>query len=412
MAVEAPSSTRRILELEEYVTLELARDELDEHLGEALWRQYGGKITVEFPSVKTGHKWQLTPRGWVGYIVLTDDLHLRLKPKVPIANLFRMLEYAHKLKIHLADGLADCASLEEFYERLAHILARRVVDRGRKGFYRTYISESDRLPFVRGQLDTRRLITRPWDAQLQCAYEEHTGDIADNQILAWTLQRIARSGLCSRRVLSTVRSAYRSIQSFVTPVPFAPAACMGRLYNRLNEDYEPLHGLCRFFLEHSGPHLDSGDRAMLPFLIDMNRLFELFVAEWLAAHLPKTHSIKAQEHVEITASGDLEFVVDLVLYDAVEERPLCVLDTKYKRPETPAAGDIEQVVAYAVSKRCHDAALVYPIHLQKPLDTCVGGRVNVRSLTFALNDDIDVAGEALVEDLVAQASNSMMSPAG
>jgi len=255
---------------------------------------------------------------------------------------------------------------------------------------------------VRGQLDARRLIARPWDAHLQCAYEEHTGDIADNQILAWTLQRIARSGLCGRRVLPTVRTAYRSIQSFVTPVPFAPAACVGRLYNRLNEDYEPLHGLCRFFLEHSGPHLDSGDRAMLPFLIDMNRLFELFVAEWLAAHLPKTHSIKAQEHVEITASGDLEFIVDLVLYDAVEDRPLCVLDTKYKRPETPAAGDIEQVVAYAVSKRCHDAALVYPIHLQKPVDTCVGDHVNVKSLTFALNGDLDEAGAVLVTDLVSR----------
>ena len=80
MAVEAPSSTRRILELEEYMTLELARDELDEHLGEALWRQYGSKISVEFPSVKTGHKWQLTPQGWVGYIVLTDDLHDHIQP--------------------------------------------------------------------------------------------------------------------------------------------------------------------------------------------------------------------------------------------------------------------------------------------------------------------------------------------
>ena len=153
--------------------------------------------------------------------MLSDDLHLRLKPKVPIANLFRMLEYAYKLKIHLADGLVDCASLEEFYERLAHILARRVLDRGRKGFYRTYVSESDRLPYVRGQLDTRRLITRPWDAHLQCPYEEHTGDIVENQILAWTLQRIARSGLCTERVLPTVRTAYRSIQSFVTPVPFS-----------------------------------------------------------------------------------------------------------------------------------------------------------------------------------------------
>ncbi|MGO8684204.1 MAG: McrC family protein, partial [Thermoleophilia bacterium] len=320
----AARASRRVLELEEYVTLELEPDELDEHLAEQLWRQYKSVISIEFPSVKTGGKWQLTPQGWVGYIVFSDDLHLRLKPKVPLGNLFRMLEYAYRLKFHLADGLVDCASLDEFYERLAHILARRVLDRGRKGYYRTYVSASDALPYVRGQVDARRLISRPWETQLQCLYEEHTGDIVENQILAWTLHRIARSGRCGQRVMPAVRTAYRSLQSFVSPVPQPASACVGRLYNRLNDDYEPLHGLCRFFLEHSGPHLDTGDRAMLPFLIDMNRLFELFVAEWLRDHLPKTHGIKAQEHVEITSAGGLEFVVDLVLYDAAENRPICV----------------------------------------------------------------------------------------
>ena len=397
----------RVLDLEEYVPRLLAESELDEALGEALWRRYRAQVSVDFPTVKTDHQWQLTPQGWIGYIALADDLHLRLNPKVPLGNLFRMLEYAYRLKIHLADGLVDCASLEEFYERLAHILARRVLDRARKGFYRTYVSESDTLPYVRGQLDSRRLITRPWDTRLACTYEEHTGDIAENQILAWTLGRIARSGLCTRRVLPTVRTAYRSVQPFVTPVPCTAESCVGRLYNRLNDDYEPLHGLCRFFLEHSGPHLDAGDRAMLPFLIDMNRLFELFVAEWLAKHLPKTHYVKAQEHVEITQAGDLEFIVDLVLYDATDDRPLAVLDTKYKRPTTPASGDIEQVVAYAVSKQCSDAVLIYPIELEKPLDTCVGGQVTVRSATFSLEGDLEIAGRNLSSLLLTSATSEL-----
>ena len=360
----------------------------------------------------TGEQVALTPQGWVGYIVLTDDLHLRLKPKVPIANLFRMLEYAYKLKIHLADGLADCASLEEFYERLAHILARRVLDRGRKGFYRTYVSESDRLPYVRGQLDTRRLITRPWDAHLHCPYEEHTGDIAENQILAWTLQRIARSGLCSRRVLPTVRTAYRSVQSFVTPVPFAPAGVrrppLQPPQRRLRAAARALPLLPR--AQRPAPRQRRPRHAAVPHRHEPAvRALRRRVAGGAPAQ--DAQSSRPQEHVEITASGDLEFIVDLVLYDAVEDRPLCVLDTKYKRPETPAAGDIEQVVAYAVSKHCQDAALIYPIHLQKPLDTCVGGQVNVRSLTFALDGDLDVAGRALVEELlVSEVSNSTVSP--
>jgi len=390
----------RLLDLEEYVPYALAKADLDNAVGEELWRRYGTQVAVDFPTVKTEHEWRLTPQGWVGYIVLSDDLHLRLKPKVELSNLFRMLEYAYRLKIHLADDLVQCASLEEFYERLALILARRVIDRGRKGFYRTYVGESDRLPFVRGQLDLRRLIQRPWDAQLECRYEEHTGDIADNQILAWTLHRVARSGLCSRRVLPTVRTAYRGVQAFVTPTPFDGAACAGRMYNRLNDDYEPLHALCRFFLEHSGPQHETGDRAMLPFLIDMNRLFELFVAEWLKAHLPKEYQLKAQEDVDITEDGYLQFRIDLVLYDAKLGEPLCVLDTKYKRPDAPSAGDIEQVVAYAVSKRCREAALIYPTTLSKPLDTVVGGHVHVQSLWFPLDGDLDGMGRDLIDALV------------
>ena len=51
-----------------------------------------------------------------------------------------------------------------------------------------------------------------------------------------------------------------------------------RLYHRLNQDYQPMHGLCRFFLEHSGPTHQDGDSAMIPFVVHMPALFEKFVA--------------------------------------------------------------------------------------------------------------------------------------
>lgn len=397
----------RPLKLEEYVPVTLAGDALDMAVGEDIWRRYGTQVAVDFPTVKTGHQWRLTAQGWVGYIVLSDDIHLLLKPKVKLANLFRMLEYAYRLKIHVADSLVDCASLEEFYERLTLILARRVLDRGRKGFYRAYVAESDRLPFVRGQLDVRRLIERPWDAHLECRYEDHTGDVAENQILAWTMHRVARSGMCSRRALPAVRSAYRTVQAFVTPTPFAAEDCVGRLYNRLNDDYEPLHALCRFFLEHSGPMHETGEHAMLPFLIDMDRLFELFVAEWLKEKLPKEYTLKAQEDVDITADGDLQFRIDLVLYDARSGEPLCVLDTKYKRVDAPPPEDTKTALAYAVTKRCGRSVLIYPAPLAKPVDTVVGESVHVQTLWFPLDGDLDEAGEALLDSLVgASTANS------
>jgi 5-methylcytosine-specific restriction enzyme subunit McrC len=68
------------------------------------------------------------------------------------------------------------------------------------------------------------------------------------------------------------------LQGAVQTYPVGPESCVGRTYNRLNADYEPMHALCRFFLENSGPTHERGDRSMFPFLVDMSRLYELFVA--------------------------------------------------------------------------------------------------------------------------------------
>ena len=74
------------------------RNEIPNEMGELLWKNYNNYITVEFPSPKTEGQWQLTSKGYVGYIPLTQDIGINLQPKVSLDNLFRMLEYAYKLK--------------------------------------------------------------------------------------------------------------------------------------------------------------------------------------------------------------------------------------------------------------------------------------------------------------------------
>ncbi|HDQ72324.1 MAG TPA: restriction endonuclease [Chloroflexi bacterium] len=392
---------RKTLSLTEYVTQAFPRQEIPETLGEALWRDYGSKVTVEFPSPKTGYQWELTARGWVGYIPLAPDLGFSLQPKVSLGNLFRMLEYAYRLQsFEFLDDLVGCQSLEAFYERLANVLAKRVLDRARKGFYRAYLPENERLPYVRGRLDVRHVMQKPWSAKLHCHYEEHTPDVEENQILAWTLGCIARSHMCSRRVQPTVRRAYQSLRGVALPQSFSPQDCVGRLYNRLNDDYHPMHALCRFFLEHSGPTHEMGDRTVLPFLVNMARLFELFVAEWLKAHLPPGFSLRAQEKVDIGEGDVLSFTIDLVLCSEETGEVVCVLDTKYKDAAKPSADDVTQVVAYAEMKGCQSAVLIYPIQLSKPLNERVGS-IQVRSLTFSLEGELDDAGKTFVYQLLS-----------
>jgi len=336
----------------------------------------------------------------VGYLPLTQELGISLQPKVALVNLFGMLEVAYHLQsFRFLKGLFDAAALEEFYERLAHILAQRIIERFRKGIYSAYVPQAEQLPYVRGKIDLPPMLRKPWQIDLACRYEEQTADIAENQILAWTLQRILHSGLCTEeRALPSVRQAYRLLQQTATLQPFSAQACTGRVYNRLNSDYYPMHALCHFFLDESGPSHALGQRKMIPFIVDMARLYERFVAEWLKKHGTAEYRVQAQERYAIGGGGP-HFEIDLVLSDKASGQTRWVMDTKYRVPDAmPSPDEIAQVIAYAEATGAREAILIYPVPLARPLDQRIG-HIRVRSLTFAVDGDLELAGEKFLNQL-------------
>ena len=389
-----------MLQIREHETAELSREALAPELGEWLWKHHGSVIEVDFPTPKTGDKWRLKAGGWVGHIPTPDGGGIRLEPKVQLANLFRMLEYAYRLKsIEFPDGLTDSNSLQEYFESLAHVLAKRVLDRIRRGIYRKYVEHDEDLQFIRGRIDIASRARAPWKLSHRCHFDDHTGDIDDNQILAWTLFGIARGGLRRHDVLRAVRRAYRAVVATASLEPHTAEACIGRVYHRLNEDYEPLHALCRFFLEHRGPTHESGERVMVPFLVDMARVFELFVAEWFAAHLPAPYEIRSQERVVVDKSARITFQIDLVIRNTATGRAVCVLDTKYKRHTTPENNDFFQIVSYANAQRCRRGVLVYPERTITPLNTDFRPYL-IRTMAFVLDGDLEEAGRELLQELL------------
>ncbi|NES73558.1 MAG: restriction endonuclease, partial [Okeania sp. SIO2D1] len=280
------------------------------------------------------------------------------------------------------------------------IFTQKILDRARKGFYRTYLSKTDNLTYIRGRIDMPQVVQKPWDVKLKCDYQEHTGDIPDNQILAWTLFVIGRSGFCSEQVALTVRKAFHFLQSLVNLQPFKSSDCVGRKYHRLNEDYQPLHALCRFFLDNIGASHQPGDRSMLPFLVDMARLYEKFVAEWLKFNLPSNLRIKEQEKVDIIES-QIYCRIDLVIYEVKTGKVVYILDTKYKLDDKPSTIDINQVVAYATYKNCYSAVLVYPQKLIHPINQFVlKSKVCLRTLIFSLDESLEKAGQKFLDELL------------
>ena len=399
------TASKKTIRLTEFKPKLYDTDNTLDPLFKKLWEEYDkrqGKLKVEFPSLNTENKWSLTSLGWVGSIPLSEEVEVRLNSKVPIMNIFRMLEHAYRLQsFQFLDGLTDSGCLEEIYDRLARILAIRIQDRARKGFYRSYLHKNENLPFLRGRMNIERALRRPWDVELLCNYEEHTADVEENQILAWTLSRMLYANLNREETKTIIRSAYRVLQGYVKIRTFKPSDCVGRLYNRLNSDYHPLHSLCRFFLEQTGPTHIAGTHKMIPFLVHMDRLFELFVSEWLRAHLPVHEVLKAQERVSFGDQDNLNIKIDLVVYDAENQQVRCVMDTKYKVPAgTSDNSDITQVVAYATAKGCKEAILIYPAHVAKPFDV-PWGPIRVRSLTFDLSGNLDEAGAHLINEILS-----------
>jgi len=392
--------TRQEIALTEYQTLELPQESLSSELAEQLWRNYKAQVSIESPTFITNWKWLLTNQGWVGYIPVSSDLLITLKPRVAIENIFRMLEYAYNLKsMHFLREQVHCESLQDFFNILAGILAKRILTRTKKGLYKAYRDENERLSYVCGRIDVNQQLKSPWSPKLPCHYQDCTPDIADNQILLWTLYNIIRSGLCRDENLQLVHRAFRSVQKVAHMVPFTARQCTGRYYNRLNLDYQPMHNLCWFFLEHSGPQFATGKQMMIPFMVNMPRLYELFVAQWLKVNLPEELELKFQEKVQINASTMLYFNIDLVIYDKQTEEALYVLDTKYKIGDSVSPDDFAQIVTYALAKKCPEAVLVYPGEFGNQFSGYINN-IRVRSLPFRVDYDIEETGQEFVGELL------------
>ncbi|MBA3824660.1 MAG: restriction endonuclease [Ktedonobacterales bacterium] len=393
----AAQTTR--LTLTEYTPLLLPKTALTLAQGERLWRDFSAQVRVAFPSPQTGDQWQLTAQGWVGILPLAPDLTLDLLPRVPLDQLFTMLEVAWDLaSFRFAAELTTTADAVGFYERLVLLLARRTIALARTGLYQRYEAQAGTPPTVRGRLDVVALSRRPWVADLPCTFHERTADSPENRALLWTLHTALHEGHCTARTLPTVRAAYRALAHSVTLTPTTAEDLATITYHRLNGAYRPLHALCRFILRHTGPAVGDGPAPTLPFLVNMPRLFERFVVAWLAGHLPAAVGVRAQVRIPLDGDG-LAFVADGVLSDRVTGQSLAVFDTKYTATPDPVTDDIAQVVAYARALGCQNAWLIYPLPPDRPLDIQVG-ETRVRSIGFALAGDLDATGAAVMRELL------------
>jgi 5-methylcytosine-specific restriction enzyme subunit McrC len=383
------------IELTEHQTKSFLRAEIPETIIDEIEQNYSQQIKINIKRSKTGDRIEIQAKGWVGHIPLGENFQITILPKIPLLNLFQMLEYAYNIEsFKLFSGAINCESIPEFYSYLANILAQKILERNRKGLYRTYQEKTEYMGALRGRFHWQENLKKPANVQFKCTYQEHTGDIIENQLLAWTLLVISRSSLCQEQAILSVRKAYHILQGIVTIKPLTETEYNNIKYSRLNQDYQPLHTLCKFFLAHSSPSHKMGNNTMLPFLINMWRLYELFVAEWLKSHISQDYFIKPQ--YSFLLNEHIKYRIDIMIYDKHTNQPRFILDTKYK--DKFKKSDFDQIVSSATMLNCPEAILIYPQEIDKPFDP-LEKNVIIRHLTFAIDKNIEESGQEFLNQI-------------
>jgi 5-methylcytosine-specific restriction enzyme subunit McrC len=390
-----------LIETSEYELFDVSADAISAADIEVLTAE---KIFAISRSLSASH-FQFASMGWVGQFPISESITVRVAPKVPVTSLLWMLDVAYRLEFKIWDqALTQVTSIEDTYASFASVLSKRVIDRLRQGIYRTYVDHAEGLQLVRGRVDIRGSATRlKASTELMCEYQEHTADIVENQILLFTLDLVSRTRIRDKSVAARVRLARNALLNEVTLRNVRVAECVGRRYDRLNDDYRFLHALCRFFIEHCAPSLSRGEKDALPFAIHMPRLFESFVAGWLSAHSPSHLDFRPQHRLKLNSNLDVALDLDLLVRDKRTGMNVAVLDTKYKNTDRPSREDIAQVVLYALQAGVRNAFLIYPSKVSMPFSAMVHG-ISIRSVALDLGGDCRRNSDAFARELVAALS--------
>ena len=351
-----PLTTFRTLHLTEYRPREvrLRRADVDTILA------HPRRPIDVLPARKPG-RYRLTAQGFAG-VLHTPNLRIVLRPKVPAANLYVLLDPDAPPEL-----IADPAAAEPGTEAL-DFLARRLADemrsRAAAGLRRGYVERSDQQPFLQGRLDVSAQSRESPAARTRfhTSREEFTPDLPVHRLTRGTAELVLGSPFVGPETRAALRAAVAGY-ALVPAESVERAAFDGPQIERLSPADRDLLDLCRLLVGGLRPAEGMGDLTNPGFLLDLERVFERYVERGLRAELPPG-ALEAQRefvyHAPVPAgqpalTGRPDFVV------REGGRVACVLDAKWKALDgPPPAADVHQALAYSAGLGCKDVRLIYP----------------------------------------------------
>jgi 5-methylcytosine-specific restriction enzyme subunit McrC len=433
---EAPTaSPLRVLSVEEHQELPIPAQVLlrdgrpdihPELVGSDLLRVYlkGGDLVFQ-------------ATGWVGLLHVNPALAIEVRPRVPIANLERIIALSGSGEVKVFERFtksfgASPQRLPSILDALATGLIDAVDALGRDGLHYEYARRTYVGSFPRGRIDPartalHRLRVGQSPQSVHHAWER-TRDVAPNQYLRAAVGKLLATyeGVPNREgrrgFISRLRGAERVLEQ---ARPMAASDIASQKADSLiartpafRQHYPAAIGVAELVLRDLGVELRSqSGRAKLPaILINMDDVFEGYVRTVLKEMPARFEVLDGNTNppggarMRHIANGSkvkaTPATPDVVIRLAEGDRCVLVADVKYKPPpDFPARDDLNQAVTYAVAYRANKACIFYP---QKgsasptgvtPLGTI--GDVSVFKYVVDLNsEDMVPAENQMVLDMV------------
>jgi 5-methylcytosine-specific restriction enzyme subunit McrC len=311
------------------------------------------------------------------------DASVRGQQAEATRNLLHMLAYAGELQIREHELAALIRRELDWFEILTHLFAQHLLEEWQRGAHRGYQIVEDELPILKGKWRIADQLRRPERKHIFCvAYDEFTADNRLNRVFRYVVERL----FCLTRDANN-QQLLGELRQWMEEVTLLPSVAVHDAspaeITRLSQRYEPLLNLARLFLDGGALQMQAGDVSTFAFMLDMNQLFEMFLANFIRRHrveiLPATLKgcdllLQSRGARRFLAKRDDEKQVFLLKPDLAFRNPKVngdqqfplLLDTKYKFLDTNnrrhgiAPDDFYQMYAYAHRYKCQRVLLVYP----------------------------------------------------
>lgn len=379
-------NTHQVIDLEEWQTIDkdVTLNDKDRYMLQTLSAKETSYLVIE----ELRSSLRISSSHWIGVLRL-DTIEFRVHPKLAGENfnLVKMIDYVADMELYRRLILSQDLKTGGYslLEIIAWLFVESCESVLKGGLLQDYIEREDDLPFVRGRILFEQQLLKHMgrNDRIVCRYSEWESDIVENQILALALT------ILSKRIdvpflnfrLNRLKQVFLECCS-LNEFDYRQANTT-LVYNRLNAHYREAHQIAALIIDTIGLEdiYERGRTTSFSFFIDMNALYEGFIARWLLELLK-------DQNYDVSRPGNNPSIIwnttnrksfksvrpDITIREKGAAGLQMVIDAKYKLYDEKRVqnSDIFQLFLYAMAYTSSDkdtkpcSVLMYPSSDSRP----------------------------------------------